>query len=89
MIAESLDSRKKTRPDGKIYYLLNHNFKGGNFAYPDGRVTWTPISGIARPTGVVGYTPIGTAFNFWKNAIWYSKGDMTYQPIGSANIELH
>lgn len=30
------------------YWWLNHDFRGGNFAYPDGRVVWTPRSGMAR-----------------------------------------
>jgi len=91
MIGENLDAVAKTdRPDGVPYYYLNHDFTGANFAYPDGRVAWSPISQICWAGAVTTrrYTPVGTTFNQYKGDMYYSKSGMTYQPVCYADKEL-
>jgi len=34
--------------NGNPFYWMNHGFQGGNFAYPDGRVEWTPRSDLHK-----------------------------------------
>ena len=56
-------------------YRYNHNLRGANFAYPDGRVTWSTISNIAR-TGEAYFTPKDTAFNFYRHTWWFQDSSL-------------